>query len=74
MTRREEQAYNDGKMAFADGRPLSFCSRRSPDQRAAWLKGFEDERRLRASMAATPEQLAEARAALGKLKDWAKSL
>jgi hypothetical protein len=74
MTMREAQAETDGKLAFASGKPASSCSRRCPEQRAAWMRGYEAERRLHVASTATPEQLAESSAVIGRLKDFAATL
>lgn len=67
-TMREEQAFNDGRMAYREGRECNGGSRRSPDQRAAWLEGYEHERRLDRSAAATEAQRTEAASVLARLK------
>lgn len=72
MTRREEQAFNDGKVAFAQGASIDSNPRRSPEQREAWRNGYEDERRRRLAAIATPAQREEARSVVQRLKDWAK--
>jgi hypothetical protein len=74
MTRREHQAFNDGKLAFADGKPMSSCSRRSPEQRAAWRAGYEEERRQATAAKATPEELSTARDRVRQLSAWAQTL
>lgn len=71
---REEQAYNDGRLAFREGKSFAECGRRSAEQRAAWQRGFEFERGLATAEKASPAQLDEARRVVGKLKEWAKML
>ncbi len=67
-TMREEQAFNDGRMAYREGRECNGGSRRSPEQRAAWTEGFEHERRIDLGETATDAQRAEAQSVLAKLK------
>ena len=67
---REEQAFNDGRVAFREGRASDGGTRRSKDQRAAWRRGYEHEARLDLAAKTTPERLAESRAVVGKLKAW----
>ncbi len=72
--RREEQAYNDGRLAFAHGHDATACARRSPEQRAAWLRGWEAERAQRRVREATPEEIEASRERVRKLKEWAQTL
>lgn len=71
MNREEQQAYNDGRCAFRDGRK---CSRRSVEQRAAWQAGYEHERRLNVAETATDEQRVDAATAVAKLKAFAHAM
>lgn len=72
--RREEQAWNDGRLAYRYGHDVASCTRKNPAQRAKWLEGFEHERRLDVAAKATPEQRAEANDVARRLKEWAKTL
>lgn len=74
MTRREEQAFNDGRLAYRAGRDLTSCSRKAGPQRAKWLEGYEHERRLDIAAGATDEQRAEAASVAQRLKEWAQTL
>lgn len=72
--RREEQAFNDGRLAYRYGKGMESCGRRSAEQRAKWLEGYEHERRLDRAAEATDEQRAEAASVLQRLKDFAATL
>lgn len=72
MTRREEQAYNDGRNAYRAGHDLTACTRKATDQRARWREGYEYERRLDAAAKATPEELEKSRSLARDLKAWAR--
>lgn len=74
MTRREEQAFNDGRNAYRAGHDLTSCSRKSTNQRVAWLEGYEHERRLDVAAQATDAQRTEAATVAKRLKDWAETL
>jgi hypothetical protein len=74
MTRREEQSWNDGRLAFSDGTAIDKCPRKSPGQRKQWRAGFEHERRLALAEKITPEQRAESAAVAAKLKAFASTL
>lgn len=68
-TMREEQAFNDGRMAFRAGRQCDGGARRSKEQRAAWRAGYEHERRLDLAATLTDEQRAEAKSVLARLRE-----
>ena len=70
MTRREEQAYNDGRLAFRAGKGFGQYTRRSLPQRDAWRQGYEHERRLDLADKITPAQEQEALRTVARLKAW----
>ena len=72
LTKREEQAFNEGRNAFARGEELVHCKRRSGHLRVMWRRGFEEERKIRQAVVMTDEQIAEARNTRAKLLDWVK--
>ena len=69
-TRREHQAFNDGKLAFVRGWPYSRNPRRSSSCRVAWWEGWCDSSRRAAQAKLTPEQRAEAARAAAQLREW----
>lgn len=71
MKTREAQAFNDGKLAFAEGKFRGQCARKNREQRLAWKAGWDEAQRLDVAGRATPEQLEKGRELLGRLKDWA---
>jgi ribosome modulation factor len=74
MNRREEQAFNDGKNACREGASTESCTRRNPEQRAAWMRGFEEQRRWKTSQQASDAQRAESRRVLSALKDAVRAI
>ena len=74
MSRAIDQAFNDGRLAFRAGTQMEQCPRRGRLQRAAWLRGFEEERARATAEKATPEQREEARRVAGKLRDFLQTL
>lgn len=74
MSTRENQAYNDGRLAFRDKVPVEKNPRRGVAQRAAWMRGFEHERRLELAEKITPAERAEAVSVAGRLGDWARQM
>lgn len=74
MTRREQQAFNDGKVAFSNGLFRGQCKRTNRAQRDAWKAGWDEGQKLAVSARATPDQAEESRMVLAKLKEWAKTL
>lgn len=72
MTAKEEaRCLADGRLAFREKVEMEQCPRRGAAQRAAWLRGFEHEQKLAASVKATAAQRAESRNVISRLKDWA---
>lgn len=71
---RDEQAFNDGRNAYRAGHDIGTNPRRSKEQRAAWRRGFEHERRLDLAEAITPEMRAEAESVVKRLREFAESL
>lgn len=71
MSTRTKQAFNDGRVAYREGREIGESSRRSPQQRAAFREGYEYEQKLDLRRETTPEQRAEARKVVSDLKKWA---
>jgi hypothetical protein len=71
-TMRQEQAFNDGRMAFRERKRLEDNHRRNPQQRQAWIAGFEHERRIDLGTKVTPEERATTERVASKLKDWAQ--
>ena len=74
MNRREEQAFNDGKNACRAGQPMESCTRRNPEQRDAWRRGYEEQRRWQTSESASDEARAESKRVLAALKAHLRSL
>ncbi len=74
MTRREEQAFNDGKNACRIGQSIASCTRKSCAQRAAWMLGYEEQRRFQTAEKATDAERTEARDVLAKLKNAVRNL
>jgi ribosome modulation factor len=74
MTRREDQAFNDGKNACRTGAKPESCTRRNPEQRAAWLRGFEEQRRFQTAAQATDEQRDESRRVIDRLKAYMSAI
>ncbi len=74
MSTREKQAWNDGRVAFREGKQADKCPRRAGAQRRAWLNGYEHERRIALAERATPEQRQEAARVAQMLRDFAKTL
>lgn len=74
MSTRENQAFNDGKMAFRDGLEFHHNPRRSVAQRCAWAEGFEDERRRDLCDKITPKERAESVVTAAKLKEWVRQM
>lgn len=71
MTAREEsQCFNDGRLAFRRGVEIGANPRRGSAQRAAWRRGYEQERGMAAGETATPAERQEARRVVGNLKAW----
>jgi hypothetical protein len=73
-TRREQQAWNDGRNAYRQGHDIGTNPRKSPEQRTAWRNGYEHERRLDLAEEVTPERREEAAAVAKRLKEWAQKL
>jgi len=71
VSTRTKQAFADGRVAYREGKDIGQNPRRCPQQREAFRKGFEHEQKLDLQRDTTPEQRAEARAVVGKLKEWA---
>ncbi len=74
MRMREEQAYNDGRMAYRERGDVAACPRRSGPQRAAWMRGFERERQMDRGTKATPEQRQESSEVIKRLRDFVEGL
>ncbi len=75
MTKRDEaQCFNDGRLAFRERVAIDRCPRRGSLQRAAWLRGFEHEKRRGTAEQSTPEKLAESAKVIARLKDFANTL
>lgn len=69
MNRSEIESFSEGGLAFRRGEKWESCKRRGTTQKKAWQSGFEEQRRLKIQEKATPEQLANARAALRKIRE-----
>jgi len=74
MNRREAQAYNDGRVAYREGRDFAACPRRNVAQRVAWRRGFEHERGMDLVATITPEQRQESARVIAALAAWIKTL
>lgn len=72
MNRRQEQAFNDGKLAFSTGKSIDSNPRQSPEQRKAWRDGFEEARRMKRAETLTPQQREEGIRVVRSLKAWAE--
>lgn len=74
MNRREEQAFNDGKIGYSRGLLRGQHGRKNSEQIAAWKAGWDDAQRLAVAARATPEQAEESRRILAALKEFTKTL
>lgn len=72
MSRQEQQAWNDGRIAYRQG--VMVCPRKSPEMRKAWRDGWDHEQRLNVAEKATEAQLAEGRSVLARLKEAVSNL
>lgn len=72
--RREQQAFNVEKRAYAAGRGRSENKLRSVSLRNAFGRGWDEGQRLAIAARATPEQLAADREVLARLKDAVRNL
>jgi ribosome modulation factor len=68
MTKREDQAYNDGRNAYRAGVEFDVCPRRAADQRRQWRAGFEHERKLDTADKLTDEEITQSAEAIEHLR------
>lgn len=69
MTRREEQAHTNGKIAAQRGFSRDACTiRRDLAARAAWLRGYDEQHRHMTAEQATDAQQREAHSVITRLK------